>query len=314
MKIVKEFFIKKRITIDCNDYNIINEKIKLYNGKTNIYESLYYYKNKINNDNVIVDRIFLDFDCKGNFLENARRIAKYFMDNSIKFFIRFSGRGFHIFPFIKKDDSIDYRNAIRNYVDHLHHKNDTESDLAVVGDLRRLCRVPHTINIKSGLYCIPLTYEDLQNKTYKEICEYAMKDRNKKDIFYGDTLIDLKEYDFYNAANDYNSYYYRNEGVDVINIDKFSPCINAFLSDLYLGYKERTDLIIYLRDMGYSYDDVIQILEEHLSEEKFNHCVYEEKQVQRLFEKDMLLMRSCNTLRSLDLCPSKFCQGNNLYL
>lgn len=314
MKLVKEFFVKKRIVIDC--YDDIQKYIKIYNGKFNIFESVYCFIDNVSSDNVIVNKIFLDFDYDKDetFFYDARKIAKYFMNKGIRFCIRFSGRGFHIFPYVEFDTTdINYRNAIRNYVHELHKINNTSSDSAVVGDLRRLRRVLHTINPKSHLYCIPLSYEDLQTKTYEEIKEYAKKDRGYNDIFYNNKYISLSDYNYYDyhididvdsIDNDYN--------IDVSS--NIPPCIQSFLLNPDLGYKERTDLIIYFRDMGYSYNNIVDILEEHLSSEKFHHCMVDEKQVERIMQKDMLLMRNCNTLKSFGLCPSKECEGNNLYL
>lgn len=313
MTAVKEFFVKKRITIDCLSSSG-QKYIDIYNGKFNIFESVYCFEDTISLDNVIVDKIFLDFDYDkdGKFFNDTKKIAKYFMDQEIKFCIRFSGRGFHIFPFVEIENNVDHRNAMRNYVYELHKTNGTSSDNAVVGDLRRLRRVLHTINPKSGLYCIPLSYEDLQTKTYDEIKEYAKKDKGHKDIIYNNKYVILSQYDYFNTdfyvEIDMDSDYTTDISDDVL------PCIQAFLSDPELGYKERTDLIIYLRDMGYSYNNIVDILEEHLSPEKFNHCMVEEKQVERIMQKDMLLMRNCKTLKLFGLCPSKDCKGSNLYL
>ena len=312
MKIVKEFFVKKRTVI--NNYENVQKYIDIYNGKFNIFESVYYFLNDVSINNAIVDKIFLDFDYDENeiFFHNAKKIAKYFMDKKIKFYIRFSGRGFHIFPFVGKDDDIDYRNAIRNYVYELHKINNTSSDNAVVGDLRRLRRVLHTINPKSNLYCIPLSYEDLQTKTYEEIKEYAKKDRGYDDIIYNNEYISLLNYNYYNFYTDIDIDINDEYSIDISS--DIPPCIQSFLMNPELGYKERTDLIIYFRDMGYSYNNIVDILEEHLSSEKFHHCMVEEKQVERIMQKDMLLMRNCNTLKIFGLCPSKECKGSNLYL
>ena len=172
----------------------------------------------------------------------------------------------------------------------------------------------HTINVKSHLYCIPISYYDLQNKTYKEIQEYAKSDRGREDIYYGRTLLDISDFDK-KIEKDYNvdfSYGIINESNSDLN---YKPdCICSFLSNPDLGYAERRDVIIFFRDMGCSEEEVIKILEEHLSSEKFHHCMFEEKQVTRLFNKDMLIMRSCYTLKSLGLCPNEKCSGNNLYI
>ena len=314
MTLVKEFFIKKRLVMNC-DNNDFDKYIKIYNGKTNIFESLYCYDTEVSADTVVVDKLFLDFDNKGDgdlsFFENAKKISTYLMDNNIKYYMRFSGRGFHIFPYILSEKINNYSIAMKNYVKKMHELNNTTSDNAVVGDLRRLRRVLHTINPKSGLYCIPISYEDLQEKSYDEIKQYAKQDRGYKDIIYDGDSISLIDYDSYESVG--NNYHY-NSNVNIDMSGDFPPCIQSFLAEPQLGYKERTDLIIYLRDMAYTQDEIYDILEEHLSVEKFHHCMHDEKQVENIMEKDMLLMRSCRTLKFYGLCPSFKCKGNNLYL
>lgn len=311
---VKEFYIKQRSQIECNDYDYMNYYINLYNGKAHIYESLYCYNDSIDKENAIIDKIFLDFDAKGNFLEDARTISRYLYNEDIRFCIRFSGRGFHIFISLDDTKLSNPSLAIKNYVVQLHKDHHTTSDMAVVGDLRRLRRVMHTINVKSHLYCIPISYYDLQNKTYKEIQEFAKLDRGKDDIYYGRTLLNISDFD---KPFDNTNHFDFNYGVkNIVNLDLEykPPCICNFLSNPDLGYTERRDVIIFFRDMGYSQEEVTDILEKHLSPEKFNHSVFEEQQVMRLFNEDMLIMRSCFTLKSLGLCPDSQCLGNNLYI
>ena len=317
MTLVKEFYIKERSVINCDDYDYMNYYINLYNGKAHIYEGLYCFKDVIERNNAIVDKVFLDFDNKEvNFLSDARIISKYLYQKDIRFCIRFSGRGFHIYISLNDAELSNPGLAMKNYVRKLHETNNTTSDLAVVGDLRRLRRVLHTINVKSHLYCIPISYKDLHNKTYEEIQEYAKLDRGKDDIYYGKELLDISEFDGYDEQHlnvEFNFGMKRFDTFD-FNFEYKPPCICEFLSNPDLGYSERRDLIIFLRDMGYNVDEVTNILEEHLSPEKFNHSVFEEKQVTRLFNKDMLIMRSCFTLKALGLCPSSKCSGNNLYI
>lgn len=158
MTLVKEFYIKERSVVDCDNHDYINFYINMYNGKANIYESLYCFKDVVEKNNAIIDKVFLDFDNKEvNFFHDVKVISKYLYQNNIRFCIRFSGRGFHIFILLDDTEINNPSLAIRGYVKNLHDKNNTTSDMAVVGDLRRLRRVLHTINVKSHLYCIFLS-------------------------------------------------------------------------------------------------------------------------------------------------------------
>ena len=59
--IVSELFIPKRRLV-MEDEDVKQAYIELYNGKKNVYESVYSYVDEVDAKNVIVDKIFLDFD------------------------------------------------------------------------------------------------------------------------------------------------------------------------------------------------------------------------------------------------------------
>lgn len=312
-RFIKEIFInKKRFPIQ-NGY-ILDQYIQLYNGKTNIYSSVYWYDKEINNNNVRVDKIFIDFDPDpdNKFFDDVKKVATYLHNNNIAFSLVFSGRGFHIF--IALDTSINLKNpkmAIKKYVADLHNKTNTTSDPAVVGDLRRVCRCIGTINLKTGLYCTEISYYDLMNLSYESICNMCKEQHYTRFSVHGDSL-DISEFDI------------TNEDIEPILVDidigsidlsfNLPPCIGSLLKEPNLGYHERRELIIYLRDMGYEIEEVEKILEEHLSPNKFEHCVFEENQVKYLFNREDILFSSCKTQKLNGICSSSTCEGNNLYI
>ena len=102
--IVDEIFIPKRRIVIVNPEQI-QHYISVYNGKKNIYQSVYHYKNKPSAINAIVDKVFLDFDYDDDlkFYDDVRKVAKYLHKHGIRFYIRFSGRGFHIFIMVQNN-------------------------------------------------------------------------------------------------------------------------------------------------------------------------------------------------------------------
>ena len=87
------------------------------------------------------------------------------------------------------------------------------------------------------------------------------------------------------------------------------------LKDPYLGYWGRGQLILYLRDDGYGFEEILMILKSVLSEEKFYHCTTEEGQPAYLyFSREDLLFASCQTLKDNGFCTSEKCTGCYLYL
>lgn len=320
-KIIKEVFIpKQRIAIE--DVDKILEYQQLYSGKKDLYLSVYDYRNTISTNTAIIDKIFLDFDYDDDllFFEDVRKVAQFLYESDYTFCIRFSGRGFHIFISLEESK---YNNSqtIKKWVKYIHNKTNTKSDRAVVGDLRRVSRMLGTMNLKTHLFCIPLTYTELMTLSYNDICIRAR-------IFKTDAEYNGLFHDYYhNGKNniDLSKFYVKPEqsqtiktfiNKDNIKIQTTLPaCIQSMLQDSELGYYARGQLIVYLRDDGYSYEEILAILKKTLSKDKYDHCTIEEEQPAYLyFTREDLLFASCQTLKDHELCTSDTCEGCNLYL
>ena len=313
---IEIFIPKKRIPVKTAD-EAENYRI-LYSGKKNIYQSVYEYDGEIHPQNAIVDKIFLDFDYDDEliFFDNVRKVAKYLADSNYTFVIRFSGKGFHIFIYLNPNIKLkNPKKAIRNWVKDMHIKTNTKSDSSVVGDLRRVSRMLNSMNLKTHLYCISIQYNELMNFTYESICEMAknIDDAPTTDnVFLGKKYLDLTDFDITDKPKSLN-YKINKNNIQVQN--KFPPCILEMLKNPELGYYERGQLILYLRDDGYSFYEILTILKNVLSEKKYYHCTQQEGQVEYLyFVRENMLFSSCQTLKSNGLCPSDTCQGQCLYL
>ena len=235
--------------------------------------------------------------------------AKYLYNLGVKFYIRFSGRGFHIFVLAKNEVLKQPKLAIKKWVKDLHRRTNTHSDPAVVGDTRRVSRILGTKNLKTGLYCIPVSYRQICTLCYEDICDMAKKYDGTLDYIIGQNVISLLPFD--------EDLVLVKEDVSLDNINfstKFPPCIEYLLSISDLGYHERRELIIYLRDDGYTEEEVVKILESHLSHEKFIHCIEEEHQVSYLFGREDILFSNCESQKCNGICQSSDCDGANLYI
>ena len=321
---MQEIFLP-RIRIPIYEEEQIDELVDMYSGKKDIYKSVYKYngygKSAIKPENAIVDKIFLDFDYDDDlkFFDDAKKVAKLLYDSKVKFYIRFSGRGFHIYISLDKDVKLtNPRKAIRNYVNELHSKTGTTSDPAVVGDLRRVSRIVGSMNMKTHLHCIPLSYAQLMNFTYKAICETAVEfNYNKKywgdDYREGSEELDISYWDSNEVIEDEYTHH-----IDVSNIQvstSLPPCIEKMLNNPQLGYYERGQLIIYLRDDGYGFSEILTILKTILSPQKYYHCTEEENQPEYLYYvREDIIFSSCATLKNNGLCCSDLCSGHNLYI
>ena len=311
MMIVKELFIPY-IRIKYSDEAIKKDYIKLFNTKKNLYEVIYAYNDVPSNETAIVDKIFLDFDPGEDmtFFYHARAVAKYLHDNDVEFYIRFSGRGFHIYINLNDAELKNPKMAIRQYVYDLHQCTDTESDPAVVGDLRRPARLINTMNLKTQRYCIPITYDELQNKTYQEIYDMGRHQRKVDDFIVAGHKLDISAWDGATVTFDHKPQTVSTVKVKVM--DKFPPCINECLQDPHLSHMERFQLILFFRDLGYTEEEIEALFYEHLDDEKFHHMMYEEHQIQNVYSKDYTFS-SCYTQKINGFCPSETCTGCNLY-
>lgn len=312
----KRIPIKATIVDSTNE--VLNEYRELYSGKKNIYTSVYRYDKEINLQNVIIDKIFLDFDYDEDlkFFDDVRKVAKFLADSNYIFNIRFSGKGFHIF--IRLNRQIQLKNpkqAIRRWVQDMHEKTETDSDHAVIGDLRRVSRMLGSMNLKTHLYCIPIEYGELMNFTYESIRDMAkeMKDEYIEDIFYiGGNFLDISSFDVEDKPKTINY----NINIDTIKVqDGYPPCVEEMLKNPELGYWGRGQLIVFLRDDGYSFEEIIIILKSVLSDDKFYHCTTEEGQPAYLYyNREDMLFASCDTLKMNGFCTSNSCNGCHLYL
>ena len=308
--IISEIFINPRRDPVCKQ-STITHFVDVFNGKTHIYESVYHYVDEPAIDKVLVDKIYLDFDAQDeNFFEHTKIIAKYLYDNDIMFYIRFSGRGFHIFIMLDHKWLKNPRMAIRKYVNNLHERMGTSSDPAVIGDLRRLVRIPNTINIKSHKYCIAITYDTLMNNTYEEICELATYKGPCYDYYNGYNLLDISMWD-QEIITPVNQNYQVNIGTELSN--DIPICIKSMMQNPNLGWRGRTFVIVCLRELGYTKDEIEVMLHNFLTEDKFHHCICDEKQLENLVDNESMLFPSCKTLKEECWCVDEDCQGHNIY-
>lgn len=312
--IVGQIFLKPnvRITLPIDDTKwdtIINNN----NGWKDLYISVYNFNEDPKAYNAIVKYVFLDFDPINNddivAYNNCQIVVKYLRDNNIAHNVLYSGRGFHIL--IDVDTSVSLKNpkkAIKNFVTELHHKTNTLSDNSVIGDLMRVRRCPNTINLKTGRYCIPLFSDEIIKLTLQEIKSLATSPRNIHPTLYLNKL-DLQKYDT-EADNIHQPI---NKNNKIIFSNAYIPCVSKMMLEPNLGYQERGYIITYLRDMGYSIEDIHNIMKGFLSENKFNHCVNSEHQIEYLYDRTDVLFPSCARLKLEGLCDES-CNGNYLYI
>ena len=156
--------IRIKIAHNLNDVvSFINQ----YNGYFNLYTTVYMSMNTngqktLYYNDVIVDKIFIDIDFKNNnIINDVRQLANYLITKKkLKFSVNFSGRGFHFFiysnNYLKPDKKEKLKQIQRELISHAGLELSKNVDRSSFGDLAREVRLINTINLKSGLFCIPL--------------------------------------------------------------------------------------------------------------------------------------------------------------
>tara|TARA_Y100000592_G_scaffold88220_1_gene143743 strand:+ start:5911 stop:6963 length:1053 start_codon:yes stop_codon:yes gene_type:complete len=175
--------------------------INMYNGKMNLFTSVYDYKHFTTNRgleySIIIDRIFLDFDAHGdeesmpNLYQDVLKMHQWLMEKDYKHNISFSGRGFHIFVYGNVAKSFRQVKAFFNICHDVVNKSpflDT-----VVINTSRLRRIQNTFHLKANRWCIPITHEDLMAgmPTIYKLSDNGK--RNIKPVYYGNKLVDFPE-------------------------------------------------------------------------------------------------------------------------
>ncbi len=315
MKFPIEVGLPRRVVYNIREYLSF---INTYNGKKRaIYQSVYscnVIDNKANYNNINIDKLFFDFDDIDAW-EETNKLHKYCLKENIKHYIIMSGRGYHLYVFSRPDSIINTKSCIYNTQMFFINKLNLNCDKQIVGDNSRLRRIPNTFNAKANRYCIPLSQEQFE-KGDKFIKELASKQNFVKNITIGEKLFDIKQFDY--QTNKFNeAVVFNNDNLDEssgnINYLKDAPlCIKNLLNEKELGWSGRYLVILYFKELGYTRQEVFKILQTHLSERKFKHCIQEERQLQYLFERNDLVFPSCDKIICDGFCHNKCEKYNNV--
>ena len=179
------------------DISQIKNNLKLFDG--DIYSTVYRYDSKDQNTANFIAPLYSDLDIddiehnfnkiKQDLALVLRRLKTVFHLSDKDIELYFSGsKGFHIlvshviFGFEpSRDINKQYKKVAVDLKTYTVNKTvDTK-----IYDNKRLFRVPNTINHKTGLYKVPVTYEKIKEmKTYAELKEYASSPKSSRPYIY----------------------------------------------------------------------------------------------------------------------------------
>ncbi len=290
--------------------NQVNEKRFIFNN-TDVYATIWFYNNSKNFQDSTAPLYFdIDVSLFDNIELNVMRSQQEALSLcnalSSEFFIpkefiriRFSGnKGFHILVSqdifnTSPDHELFYWKSIGKYFGK-YYNIDTS-----IYERRRLFRFTNSINSKSGLYKIPLTYNELKNKSAKEILDLAKKERE----------IEEEPVFFIKQAKESLLNFIENISEKEIKKFKKPPCIESL--EKGVGSGERNvgafTLAIYYKNTGLKKEDVTQKLwywneKNTPKEENFEEI---EKTIDQVFKNEYNI--GCSTSELEKHCNKKNC-------
>jgi hypothetical protein len=259
-------------------------------AKLDIYTTVYSFEkldgNKPDYGSAVIDKIFFDFDEDDSF-DNVKELHKKLKNLDLLHTIFFSGGGFHVYVFVKLDNSLpsDKKSLAITKIAKLLAKG---YDEVCTGDLARLTRLPNTFNFKRKRFCVPVSEEDLNLGL--DFIKAKAKAQQPSFYFYGNKILNLN-----NLANSYNSEEQKisslnsSQTIHNINIFELPPFLAKILEEhkkcwvKATGWRDRYLIILWLRELGFNKLDVKNFLAKNLTPDEYNHAIFEEKQVDYIF-------------------------------
>jgi len=267
--------------------------------------------------NHIVPIVFFDFD--NEILEDSwkdtKKLAKYFERKQlIPFYIFFTGnRGFHIHLHVKPKK---YSNGeLRIFQEFLIDKLSLKSACRhVVGQTRRMCRIPNTKHEDTGLYCIQVNL----NQKLDEILELSKQPQPLKiELFpeYYDLRQLIKRFRINNLKKSSNNNIQIRENINYANCDnkfykelfKFHPCLlNEILTEEPAN-SVRVWTVSFLLEQGFSLTWIFKFFEScHWIDWNPSKTAYHLKRVK---ENGGYATPRCKLIQSGGYCLGKKCKN-----
>lgn len=324
-------FPQRQIVVSPKDFS---EKVTAYNGKKNIYFSLYnccshseYRRGSASNfDNAVIDKVFFDLDGEGldKPLQDLKKLIAYCQTRKLKFCMVFSGKkGFHFYIFCKETKN---RLLLKNCQEYLTKILGINVDRHIVGDVARISRVPNTWHLTGGRYCIPIGLGDVK-KGVDWVLEKA-KNPAPNFYIYGKELLDLSslpnvEKELANNGDlpvfDYDKILDVNDDV----VKDFPPCVQSWLTTYENSiHRNRFLFALYCAHSGLTPEECNSLAKKYygqMKERKGRRTRYQEFRAERALEyaytKDFIIP-SCNRLFKEGAClgKCKFYRKGNFYL
>jgi len=251
-----------------------------------------------------LDRLFFDFDSDGD-LDKAWKGASDFAEKLKRFYgitplITFSGRkGYHVYVFLW--ETIEFKESQQHLLKPIYSllqdkllkglKYET-LDEGVIGDVKRLARVPYTTHEKSGLKCHPVTLKQ------QKLWVFSLKGYRRHGITEAFFRKVVEEAKLQKKLNETLQKYPRRH----INFKGMRPCLLEALKNPQLDHKTRVAIVAEAYEAGLSIQEITKLF---LSQADFN-LELTEYQIRHIVEGGYKPFRR-STLRDMGVCHGSRC-------
>ena len=322
----------RKIYCDIKEKTEIRKKF----NNTDVYASIFQYNKEDQNQSDLIGPMYIDLDMDINNDDDYQKLKRQLLiivtylnseygitSDMIRFF--FTGKkGFHlIIPSIifgvKPDKQLNV--YYKEIAKELSEKTFIPVIDLKIYDKKRLFRLPNSINGKTGLYKVPITFEDIKTFNYDEIKEYAT---TTKEISYDITNLKVvdKAVNKLKAIKDKidnpkkkNNHFKIPTQVDISTIN-FPKCIKKIFNEgCSEGNRNNTTVILAssLFQKGVDYNTTLNMIQKW-NEEK-NEPNLSDNEILNTVNSAYQLTQSgmrygCASIRDLGLCVGKSC---NIY-
>ena len=330
----KEKAFRRNVYYHCSD--TLPEKIKSFcqqYNNTDVFQCLYKYSS-LDEDALLYAPFYLDLDADITSERKYKKMIPYVIrayialchmglkKNDIQLY--FSGsKGFHIVidPRVLgivpiKDLNAIYK-ALALYLYHVY--NIPVIDLRIY-DKRRLFRIPNTINSKTGLYKVPISFDLLYDYTYDKLLEYAKEPKQLPE--YSCKINANAAILFYKMVQRYRQYKQPvknnsdNYKIPEVKQDLL-PCIHTILQEGAIQGSRNNTLIVLasgLLQSGYKIDEIESMT---LQWNQINDPPLSESEVLNTVHSAYAMLKNgrrygCASIRELGLCSSNECRLGEL--
>lgn len=271
-------FFKRNIFTTNDEIENIRKKF----NNIDVYKTEYMYDNKEQATALKIANFYLDFDrelSSEDEFEKVRKDALKGMAYLVSIFniplesieIYFSGsKGLHIIvprEIMRIQPNQNLHRVFRSIAEEIKELTVYKSIDMQIYDCRRLFRLPNSINSKSGLYKIPLSYLELKWASLSEIKEIAKKEREVKfakpirsdraSMFYDKYVQEWEKK--IKAASERKPV----SDADFKRLKDLPPCVKYVLNnDVLKGQRNNTAIALtnFFQQQRYTEDEIIEIL------------------------------------------------------